>query len=94
MKILSGVYRITKDKFFQGKPVHFSGTAAAQQAGIAIIHQELNLIPWLSIRENIFLGKEILTPFGFLDKKAMQLKTTELLHALGVAIDPDTKVAR
>jgi ribose transport system ATP-binding protein len=34
-----------------------------------------------------------LTPFGFLDKKAMQLKTAELLHALGVAIDPDTKVA-
>jgi len=94
MKILSGVYSDYEGQIiFKGKQVHFSGTAAAQEAGIAIIHQELNLIPYLSIRENIFLGKELITPFGFLDKKGMQLKTKELLQTLGLNVDPETLVA-
>ena len=94
MKILSGVYTDYEGQIiFKGKQVHFSGTAAAQEAGIAIIHQELNLIPYLSIRENIFLGKELITTFGFLDKKGMQIKTKELLHILGLNVDPETLVA-
>jgi len=94
MKILSGVYPDYEGQIiFKGRQVHFSGTAAAQQAGIAIIHQELNLIPYLSIRENIFLGKELITPFGFLDKKGMQQKAKELLHTLGLNADPETIVA-
>ncbi|MEZ4904483.1 MAG: ATP-binding cassette domain-containing protein [Spirosomataceae bacterium] len=80
MKILSGVYKDYEGQItLQGKPVRFSGTKAAQKAGIAIIHQELNLIPHLSITENVFLGQEIETVFGTLDKKQMRQKTTQLL---------------
>jgi ribose transport system ATP-binding protein len=94
MKILSGVYTDYEGQIiFNGKPIKFSGTAAAQQVGIAIIHQELNLIPYLSITENIFLGREIETAFGLLDKKSMHAKTKELLQTLGLAIEPDTIVA-
>lgn len=94
MKILSGVYTDYEGEImFKNSPVHFSGTAAAQQAGIAIIHQELNLIPYLSITENIFLGKELVNAFGMLDKKAMHAKATALLKTLHLDVDPDTLVA-
>lgn len=94
MKILSGVYPNYEGGIvFKGKPVHFSGTAAAQEAGIAIIHQELNLIPYLSITENIFLGRELVNAFGILDKKAMQAKAKTLLNTLHLDVDANTLVA-
>ncbi|MBP6023497.1 sugar ABC transporter ATP-binding protein [Ferruginibacter sp.] len=94
MKILSGVYPDYEGQIiFKDKPVQFNGTAAAQNAGIAIIHQELNLIPYLTITENIFLGRELVTAFGLLDKKAMQKKATALLHTLSVDVPADTLVA-
>jgi ribose transport system ATP-binding protein len=94
MKILSGVYTDYEGQiFFKNKPVHFSGTAAAQGSGIAIIHQELNLIPYLSITENIFLGRELQNAVGLLDKKRMQAKAEELLSTLCVAVHPATLVA-
>src|SRR5882672_8644583 len=76
MKILSGVYTDYEGQIiFKDTPVHFSGTAAAEAAGIAIIHQELNLIPYLNITENIFLGREITTTWGTHDKKQMRKQT-------------------
>jgi ribose transport system ATP-binding protein len=58
MKILSGVYSDYEGQIlYKNQPIHFANTKAAQNAGIAIIHQELNLIPYLSIQENIFLGR-------------------------------------
>jgi ribose transport system ATP-binding protein len=94
MKILSGVYTDYEGLIiFKDKPVHFSGTAAAQQAGIAIIHQELNLIPYLTITENIFLGSELINSFGLLDKKGMHARVKELLQILNLGVEPDTVVA-
>jgi ribose transport system ATP-binding protein len=94
MKILSGVYTDYEGQIiFKDKQVRFAGTAAAQDAGIAIIHQELNLIPYLSITENIFLGRELITAFGLLDKKTMHKKASELLQVLGVGVPPNTIVA-
>lgn len=94
MKILSGVYTDYEGQiFFNEQPVQFTGTVAAQEAGIAIIHQELNLIPYLSVAENIFLGQELLTSLGLLDKKAMHAKVAELLNTLSLNIAPDTLVA-
>ncbi len=90
MKILSGVYPDYEGKIlFKGKEVRFNNPKQAQEQGIAIIHQELNLIPHLSITENIFLGRE-LTDWAGLDKKAMRLKTEHLLKRLKLNIDPDT----
>ncbi|MEP6677145.1 MAG: sugar ABC transporter ATP-binding protein [Ferruginibacter sp.] len=94
MKILSGVYTEYEGQiFFKDNPVHFSGTADAQRAGIAIIHQELNLVPHLSITENIFLGREMITGLGLLDKKSMRSKAVELLQVLGLALNPDLLLA-
>lgn len=94
MKILSGVYPDYEGELlFKNKLVRFSGTAAAQEAGIAIIHQELNLIPYLSITENIFLGRELLNAFDMLDKKSMYVKARTLLATLQLDVDPNTLVA-
>lgn len=93
MKILSGVYPEYEGRIiFKGKTVRFSNPKEAQECGIAIIHQELNLIPYLSITENIFLGREIETSLGALDKKAMRNKTRELLEKLKLKVEPDTLI--
>ena len=93
MKILSGVYSDYEGRIlYKSNPVTFAGVRDAQNCGIAIIHQELNLIPYLSIQENIFLGREIVNELGFLNKKAMKSKTVALLQRLELDVDPDTLV--
>lgn len=93
MKILSGVYADYEGKlFFHGEEVNFSDPKAAQDKGIGIIHQELNLIPHLSIRENIFLGREILTAMGFLDVIAMRNESQALMKKLHLNMDPETPI--
>lgn len=92
MKILSGV--INRDsgsvKVF-GEEVRDLNTREAQELGIAIIHQELNMCPDLTISENIFLGNEIVTR-GVIDRKKMNQKTREYLKKLGLEIDPEILV--
>ena len=94
MKILSGVYPDYEGEIiYNDKPVKFSGTKEAEQAGIAIIHQELNLVPYLSITENIFLGRELTTAFGILDKKEMRRQAGRLLEKIKLKVDPDRRIA-
>jgi ribose transport system ATP-binding protein len=94
MKIFSGVHtEYDGEIVLNDKPVHFAGTKEAEAAGIAIIHQELNLVPYLTITENIFLGSELVNRWGMLDKKKMQEKTKHLLSRLNLGIHPDTKIA-
>ena len=95
MKILSGVYQDYEGRIvYKGKTVTFSNPREARDSGIAIIHQELSLIPWLTITENIFLGRELCTKWGILDKQAMRLKTMALLQKLKLDLSPETKVAK
>jgi ribose transport system ATP-binding protein len=94
MKIFSGVHtQYEGGIIYNGQTVKFSNPKEAGEAGIAIIHQELNLVPFLSITENIFLGREITNMLGMLDKKQMKEKTKQLLGKLNLTIDPDTKIA-
>ncbi|MBC7915504.1 MAG: sugar ABC transporter ATP-binding protein [Pyrinomonadaceae bacterium] len=94
MKILSGVYPDYEGRIlFKDKQVRFNNPKEAQDSGITIIHQELNLIPDLSITENIFLGREILTRWNTLDRKAMRLKTQHLLDRLKLNVSPDASIA-
>jgi ribose transport system ATP-binding protein len=94
MKILSGVYPDYEGEvLLNGKKVNFNNPREAQHAGIAIIHQELNLVPHLSITENIFLGRELVNSFGALNRKAMRVKTQELLDRLKLSVSPDTLIA-
>ncbi|MDH6235718.1 multiple monosaccharide ABC transporter ATP-binding protein [Cryobacterium sp. CG_9.6] len=94
MKVLSGVYpfgTFTGDIIFQGAPVQFKDIRASEAAGIAIIHQELALIPELSITENIFLGNEIVRR-GAIDWPASKRRALELLARVGLRDDPDTLI--
>ncbi|QJD98482.1 sugar ABC transporter ATP-binding protein [Mucilaginibacter robiniae] len=94
MKILSGVYPDYEGRILlNGEHVMFANPREAQHAGIAIIHQELNLVPHLSITENIFLGRELTTNWGTLNRKAMRQRTQELLDRLKLRVSPDTLIA-
>ncbi len=63
MKILSGVVKPTSGEIIlDGKPIVFSTSTDARNRGISIIHQELSLAPNLSVRDNIFMGREISRP--------------------------------
>lgn len=95
MKILSGVYpEYEGTLLLNGEEVNFSSPKDAMGRGIAIIHQELNLIPYLSITANIFLGREIVDSFGMLDFKKMNQITKTLLARLECNVPPNTLVAK
>jgi ABC-type sugar transport system ATPase subunit len=94
MKILSGVITefegsVSRD----GVPQHFHNTRDAESAGIAIIHQELNLVEQLSVSANMFLGREI-TKGAWLDEASMEKAARLQFERLGCAIDPLEKVSR
>jgi len=94
MKIFSGVHtQYEGEIILNDMPVHFSSTRDAEATGIAIIHQELNLVPYLTITENIFLGSELTNAWGVLDKKKMREKARQLVKRLNLDIDPDTKIS-
>lgn len=93
LKILTGVYTDYEGEILlNGQPVKFKSIKDAQKAGIAIIHQELNLIPALNIVENLFLGQEIHNSWGLLDTPKMTQITKELLTKLDLNISPTTLV--
>ncbi|MBR2689303.1 MAG: sugar ABC transporter ATP-binding protein [Aquamicrobium sp.] len=93
MKILSGVYTDYEGTVsVAGQPVRFSGVRDAEDAGIAIIHQELNLVPELSVAENIFLGREKLIAGLIVDRKASLAASRTLLKSLGIDLDPEARV--
>ena len=89
MKIVSGVYpEFEGEIFFQEEKVSFKNPKEAAERGVVIIHQELNLVPYLSIAENLFLGNEPTNKYGLLDYAKMHRKSKELLSRLHLEIDP------
>ncbi|NKX53075.1 sugar ABC transporter ATP-binding protein [Arthrobacter mobilis] len=94
MKILSGIEQPTSGSLeLYGEPVEFANTVEARDRGISIIHQELSLSPNLSVRDNIFMGREIIGKGGMVDYAEERRQTQELMERLEEPIDPDTKVA-
>src|SRR6478752_4433886 len=94
MKVLSGVYpygTYTGDIVYQNEVQEFKDIRASEHAGIVIIHQELALIPELSIMENIFLGNEP-TKRGIIDWAEARLRSLDLLARVGLRDDPDTPI--
>jgi len=95
MKILAGVY--SKDSghiFHRGREVEIPNPRAAQSLGISMIHQELNLMPHLTVAQNIFIGREPrwVLPV-WLDEKKINDQTQQLLDALHLKLDPRVKVS-
>ena len=94
MKVLSGVYphgTYSGEILFQGEPVRFKDIKSSEHAGIVIIHQELALIPELSITENLFLGNEP-TKRGIIDWVGAKRRAAELLARVGLTENPETQI--
>lgn len=90
MKILTGVYERDAGKVFvDGKEVVYNNPQEAEKAGIVFIYQELNVLFDMTVEENMFMGKEIVGPFGICDKVAMRKKAQEVMDKLGVSIPVD-----
>lgn len=86
MKILTGIYsRDTGTIEYLGKAVNFANPKSSQEAGLSIIHQELNILGNLSIAENIFLGREPTFPWGGINFGKMYAESDRLLARLGVS---------
>ncbi|PZX50985.1 sugar ABC transporter ATP-binding protein [Algoriphagus chordae] len=93
LKIMSGIYTDFEGQIlFKGQEIKFSKPKDAQEMGIGIIHQELNLIPYLTVAQNIFLGRELVNAFGFLDREKMINKTKALLSRLKLEVEPTALV--
>jgi len=89
IKLLGGAFPADSGEILLGgRKVHVTSPQVAQQLGVAIIYQEFNLVPQLTVRENIFLGRER-TRRGFLGHQEERLRTLELFERLGIRIDPD-----
>ncbi len=89
MKVLIGLYTPDSGKIiFNGQPVILHDTAAALKMGISMIHQELSPIPYMTVAENIYLGREPMNKVGLVDRKAMLSKTKGLLEQLDIHVDP------
>ncbi|MER7563078.1 multiple monosaccharide ABC transporter ATP-binding protein [Streptomyces sp. NPDC048523] len=94
MKVLSGVHphgTYEGDILFEGDVVQFKDIRASEQHGIVIIHQELALVPFLSIAENIFLGNEHASG-GFINWNETLKHATELLRRVGLSDHPETRI--
>jgi ribose transport system ATP-binding protein len=94
MKIISGQYLPDEGTIlYQGKPVRFASTSQAQAAGIAIIHQELNLVPHLSVAENLYLAREPKRG-PFLDMRKLNADAVQCLDRIRLNVAPTTQVGR
>ncbi len=94
MKVLSGVYphgSYEGEIYFQGKECQFQNINQSEEVGLVIIHQELALIPYLSIAENLFLGNERAN-YGVIDWNEAISKTKELLDRVGLHESPNTLI--
>jgi len=93
MKVLNGIYKKDSGRIcVKGREVQIDGPLEAQRLGIGMIHQELNLMPHLTVAQNIFIGKEP-KKFGFLlDQKAANAQASLLMSRLNLKIDPETPV--
>jgi len=94
MKVLSGVYphgSYEGEIVYEGRPGRFRDISDSERLGIVIIHQELALVPFLSIAENIFLGNEP-ARFGIIDQDRVYTRSRELMATVGLDESPDTLV--
>ena len=89
IKVLAGVHIPDSGQTsIKGQPMHFATPLDAQEAGIAVIYQEFNLVPALTVRENILLGHET-SNWGFIAKTQETAMVLSLFERMNVSIDPD-----
>ncbi|AZC12648.1 sugar ABC transporter ATP-binding protein [Microbacterium sp. ABRD28] len=92
MKILSGIYQKDAGRIvFDGREVELTGPLQAQHLGVTIIHQEMNLMPDLTVAQNIYIGREPRTG-PFVSERRLNRRAAELLERLGIHIDARQRV--
>ena len=85
LKVINGLYKAdTGEVLLDGKPLNAGGPVDALKAGISMIYQELNIVPEMTVLENMYLGREIMTRAGLMDHKAMAAKAREFLDQQGL----------
>ncbi len=92
MKVLTGIY--TRDSgtiIYEGKEIEFSSPKEAQEAGIVIVHQELNMMNHLTVAQNIFIGREFMKG-AIIDDARMNQEASRLFEQLGISIDPTERM--
>ncbi|MGA2960262.1 MAG: sugar ABC transporter ATP-binding protein [Candidatus Korobacteraceae bacterium] len=97
IKVLSGVYPPDSGEIlFEGKPVHIRSPHDAQKLGVSTIYQEFNLVPEMSVAENIFLGREPLLNrrLGIVDRKKLLQQAREVLSTFDIGVAPEIIVKR
>ena len=95
IKILGGIYQKDKGEILvDGEKVTINSVEDARKAGVSIIHQELVLVPWLSVAENMFLGREPLNKLGLVDYGKMNSEAKKYLVDFGLDLDPLTPIAK
>ncbi|MCD6352103.1 MAG: sugar ABC transporter ATP-binding protein [Armatimonadetes bacterium] len=90
-KILAGVHRPDAGEIlFDGRPVPIRDIHTARRLGIAVVHQELNLVPHLTVADNLFLGREpvVLGPIRWLDRATLRRQAQAMLDLVGLDVDP------
>ena len=92
VKIMTGAYRRDGgEMWLEGKPVAFDTPAEAQDAGVIAVHQEIHLLGFRTVAENVFLGREP-RRWGLVDWKRMNTDAAELLTGLGIDVDPKAEL--
>jgi len=97
MKVLMGVYRPDAGEIrLRGRPVHIAHPRQALDLGLTMVFQELNLVPVLSVAENVFLGMEplLVRPLGVVNWRALRQRTREVISRFGFPLRPETIVGR
>lgn len=94
MKVLTGIYHKDAGTItYEGKEVEFTNPREAQDAGIVIVHQELNMMGHLTVAQNIFIGREYMNG-KLIDDKKMNEEAKKLFDQLGINIDPKETMSR
>ncbi|WP_405838079.1 sugar ABC transporter ATP-binding protein [Streptomyces platensis] len=94
IKMLSGAHRPDEGRLLvDGDEVTVRSAQDAERLGIATIYQEFNLVPGLTVAENIFLGRQPRTRLGLVDKQTMRTRAAELLRRVRLDVSPNTPVA-
>ena len=93
MKIIAGIYTPDRGSFkLRGQEIRLASPLDALENGIAMIHQELNLMAFMTVAENIWIRREPMSRFGFVDHGALRRKTAELFARLNIDLDPEIEV--
>ena len=93
IKILTGIYSMTEGSIhIKGEEVHMKSVKDARDNRIAAIHQEICLVPYISVARNVYLGRELRNKLGLMDDKTMETETQKLLDRLGMDIDASKEV--